>query len=636
MAEDRVERKVTVILATDVVGYSSKIEQNETQTLQTLKACREIIEGLIGEHQGRVFNTAGDSVLAEFPSAVEAVLCASEFQRTIKERNDSVDSEAEQMEFRVGINMGDVVIEGDNLYGEGVNVAARLEALAQPGGICLSKNVHDIVYNKMNLSFTDLGEQQVKDTVVHAVDVSLDGTGQRKLPGTKKAQSSTRMAYLVAGLAIAALIVGGGVWWSQSRPDFEPADQTKFAYELPDKPSIAILPFDNLTGDSEQDYIGDGLSENLIAVLATDPNLFVVARNSSFTYKGKATKVQEVAEQLGVRYVLEGSVQKSGEKLRVTAQLVDAVDGKHLWSERYDRKLDDLFALQDEITNKIFEAMQVKLAVIDVGKVETRLKYAGSPETYRIIMLVRAHWLNVTVADHKEGERLLTELYNKDPENALVIQWLGWYQFQKLLLRLTKDPKQTMALAREYGEKGRIGDGSALLLLSWLDLFARDYDSALGNAGRAAELSPSSGMSNAVAGDHHMMAGQPEKASVLLKHAMRLHPHYDEWVPVRLGFSLVAQEKYDEAEELFMAVIASGKTIRQPVQALEGMAVIAVFKGEMEKARDYIAQLLELNPQFSIQATQGRNGFMKDQAFLKRYLDALRQAGLPDKGKQQA
>ena len=635
MSDDKVERKVTVILATDVVGYSSKIEQNETETLQTLKACREIIEGLIGEHQGRVFNTAGDSILAEFSSAVEAVLCASEFQRNIKERNDSVDTEAEQMEFRVGINMGDVVIEGENLYGEGVNVAARLEALAQPGGICLSKNVYDIVYNKMSLTFTDLGEQQVKDTVVHAVDVALDGTGQRKLPGTKKVQSSTRVAYLVAGLSIVALIVGGGVWW-QSRPDFEPADQTKFAYELPDRPSIAVLPFDNLTGDSEQDYLGDGLTENLIAVLATDPSLFVIARNSSFTYKGKATKVQEVAEQLGVRYVLEGSVQKSGEKLRVTAQLVDALDGKNLWSERYDRKLDDFFALQDEITNKIFEAMQIELTVIGAEYVKTRLKYAGSPETYRIIMQAQALWLSVTVAGHKEGESLLAELYNKDPENILVIQWLGWYQFQKLLLRLTKYPKQTMALAREYGEKGRIGDGSALLLLSWLDLFARDYDSALGNAGRAAELSPSSGMSNAVAGDHHMMAGQPEKASVLLKHAMRLQPHYDEWVPVRLGFSLVAQEKYDEAQELFMAVIASGKTIRQPVQALEGMAVIAVFKGEMEKARDYIAQLLELNPQFSIQATQGRNGFMKDQAFLKRYLDALRQAGLPDKGKQQA
>lgn len=635
MSEDKVKRKVTVILATDVVGYSSKIEQNEIQTLQTLKACREIIEGLIGEHHGRVFNTAGDSVLAEFPSAVEAVLCASEFQRIIKERNTSVDSEAEQMEFRAGINMGDVVIEGDNLYGEGVNVAARLEALAQPGGICLSKNVHDIVYNKMNLSFTDLGEQQVKDTVVHAVDVSLDGTGQRKLPGTKKAQSSTRVAYLVAGLAIVSLIVGGGVWWWQAQPDFEPADQTKFAYQLPGKPSIAVLPFGNLTGDPTQDYLGDGLTENLIAVLATDPNLFVIARNSSFTYKGKATKVQEVAEQLGVRYVLEGSVQKSGEKLRVTAQLVDAVDGKHLWSDRYDRKLGDLFALQDEITNKIFEAMQVEL-VVDVGKVKTRLKYAGSPENYRILMQVRALWLSITVADHKEGERLLTELYNKDPENALVIQWLGWYQFQKLLLRLTKDPKETMALAREYGEKGRIGDGTTLLLLAWLDLFARDYDSAIENAVRAVELSPSSGLSNAIAADHHMMAGKPEEASVLFKHAMRLHPHYDEWVPVRLAFSLVAQEKYDEAQELFTAVITSGKSVRQPVQALEGSAVIAVFKGEVEKARAYIAQLLELNPQFSITATKGRNGFMKDQAFLKRYLDALRQAGLPEKGKQQS
>jgi len=233
MAEGTVQRNVTVILATDVVGFSDKIEQDEDQTLEVLRTCRAIIEGLIAEHHGRVFNTAGDSVLAEFPSAVEAVLCAAEFQQNVRHRNASLEDELQQMEFRVGINMGDVVIEETNLYGDGVNVAARLEALAQPGGVCLSKNVYDIVHKKMNLTFTDLGDQQVKNTVVHAVDVSLEGVSARKLPGTQKARSSRRIAYLLAGLAVVALIAAGGFWWSQTRPDFEPANVSEFAMELP-------------------------------------------------------------------------------------------------------------------------------------------------------------------------------------------------------------------------------------------------------------------------------------------------------------------------------------------------------------------------------------------------------------------
>ena len=244
MADSSPRRKIAVIFATDVVGYSTKMEENEDQTLKNLKVCRNIIEGLVDEHHGRIFNTAGDSVLAEFQSAVEAVICASEFQNTIKERNNTV-SDEEHMEFRVGINMGDVVIEGENLYGEGVNVAARLEALAQPGGICLSRNVHEIVNKKTDFQFHDLGEQTVKNTVLHAVDVTLDGTSQRKLSKpTTKQQSST---------------------------------------EKP--PAIAVLPFTNMSGDPEQEYFADGITEDIITNLSLWKTFPVISRNSSFTYK---------------------------------------------------------------------------------------------------------------------------------------------------------------------------------------------------------------------------------------------------------------------------------------------------------------------------------------------------------------
>ena len=274
MAESSPRRKLAVILATDVVGYSTKMEENEDQTLKNLKVCRNIIDGLVDEHHGRIFNTAGDSVLADFQSAVEAVICASEFQNTIKERNNSVPEE-EQMEFRIGINMGDVVIEGDNLYGEGVNVAARLEALAQPGGVCLSKNVHEIVNKKTDFQFHDLGEQTVKNTVLHAVDVTLNGTSQRELPESKAAKQS-----------------------STDKP-----------------PAIAVLPFANIGGDSEQEYFADGITEDIITNLSLWKTFPVISRNSSFSFKGKSVNIKEVAKELRVRYVVEGSVRKSGIKV---------------------------------------------------------------------------------------------------------------------------------------------------------------------------------------------------------------------------------------------------------------------------------------------------------------------------------
>jgi adenylate cyclase len=306
MAESNTRRKIAVILATDVVGYSTKMEENEDQTLKNLKVCRSIIDGLVEEYHGRIFNTAGDSVLVEFQSAVEAVICGSEFQNTINERNNSVPEE-EQMEFRLGINMGDVVIEGGNLYGEGVNVAARLEALAQPGGVCLSKNVHDIVNKKTNFKFHDLGEQTVKNTVLHAVDVTLEGTSQRKLQET-----------------------------TNEKP-----------------PAIAVLPFANMSGDPEQEYFVDGITEDVITNLSLWKTFPVISRNSSFTYKGKSVNIKEVSKELGVRYLVEGSVRKGGNKVRITAQLIDGTEDNHLWSERWDRSLDDIFEVQDEVSSSI-------------------------------------------------------------------------------------------------------------------------------------------------------------------------------------------------------------------------------------------------------------------------------------------
>ena len=633
MADKKTERKVTVILATDVVGYSTMMEENEEQTLANLKACRSTIDGLIKEHHGRIFNTAGDSILAEFQSAVEAVICASEFQNTIKERNNSVSAE-EQMQFRLGINMGDVVTEGDNLYGEGVNVAARLEALAQSGGICLSKNVHEIVNKKTDFQFHDLGEQKVKNTVVHAVDVTLEGTTQRKLSQTQKISQTASWKKYTAVLILAALIAGGGVWWQQ-QPDFKPADQSKFAYKLPDKPSIAVLPFNNMSGDPSQDYIGDGMTENIIAVLATSSDLFVIARNSSYTFKGKAVKVQEVAEQLGVRYVLEGSVQKPGEKLRVTAQLVDAVDGKHLWAERFDRKLDDLFAVQDEITNKIFNQMQVQLTIGDQAR--DWQTHFDDPEDMRLFVQGLAPFRTFTPEGHQDAERLWTEMFSKNPEGGMGILGQGWLHYQKIVMGMSKNPKQNIKLGREFGEKAHsiMGDGNSLTLLAVLDSIVGNCMAAIEKAERAVEIDPSAGEATAIAGGTLSKCGKPKNAAALFKLAMRLEPYHPKWMPNGLATSLLALGKYEEAQGVLEAIIRSDDVIiRDRLRALTGLAVVSVFKNNLEKAKKYISQLKELDPSFNIAKGKAFNlyrGKMEDMEFVKRYVNAMRKLGLSEK-----
>ena len=316
MSEDKVFRKIAVIFVTDVVNFSTLMEQNEEQTLKNLKACRQILDNLFREHSGRIFNTAGDSVLAEFHSAVSAVICASEFQKLISERNNSVSS-SEQLSFRIGINMGDVVVEGTNLYGEGVNVAARLEALCKPGGVCLSNNVHDFVKQKVDLSFLDLGSQQVKNTTVRAFEVAgKDSSAASAAADNKKVEEDSEQ--------------------EKSKP-----------------PTIAVLPFLNLSNDPEQDYFADGLSEDIISNLSSWRTFPVISRNSSFSYRNTDKKSSEIAKDLDARYMVEGSVRKGGNKIRVTVSLLDAIEDKQIWSQRWDRSLDDIFEVQDEISQSV-------------------------------------------------------------------------------------------------------------------------------------------------------------------------------------------------------------------------------------------------------------------------------------------
>ncbi|MHC4560932.1 MAG: adenylate/guanylate cyclase domain-containing protein, partial [Planctomycetota bacterium] len=366
MALEGFKRKLTAILSADVEGYSRLMSEDEEATVRAITAYREVFYTLIQQHNGKVLDSPGDNLLAEFASVVDAVQCAVAVQKEIKVRNDEL-PENRRMQFRIGINLGDVIQEEERIYGDGVNIAARLEGLAEPGGICVSKTAFDHIESKLPYGYEFLGDQTVKNIakpvgayrVLMEPRVTVAGKPEEKRPAP-----SWHRAIVAGAFAVLVLVVALAIWqFYMRRPSVEPASLDKMAYPLPDKPSVAVLPFDNLSGDPGQDYLADGITENIITALSYIPEIFVIARNSTFTYKGKAVKAQEVAEDLGVRYILEGSVQRTGDRVRITAQFIDATSGRHLWADRYDRNLRDLFALQDEITLKIVFALQVKLSV---------------------------------------------------------------------------------------------------------------------------------------------------------------------------------------------------------------------------------------------------------------------------------
>ena len=632
MSEEKSQRKVTVILAADVVGYSTMMETNEEQTFENLKVCRDIIDSLISEYHGRIFNTAGDSVIAEFQSAVDAVVCSSEIQKTLKERNDSND-ESKSMKFRVGVNMGDVVIEGDNLYGEGVNVAARLEALAQPGGICLSKNVHEIVYNKTNFDFHDLGEQKVKNTKVHAVDVTLDGTKKRKLSQAQQVKNISPWKKYFAISLISGLIVGVGVWWSNFKTDFQPADKNKFAYELPTKPSIVVLPFINISGDSSKEYISNGLTQNIISALAMSPDLFVIGQNSIDKYKDKERKVNQIAEELGVRYVLEGNVQLSGESMRVTTQLFDTIKGRILWSERFDKGLNDIFIVQDEITEEIFIQLQVNIVMgnraFDILK---RMK--SDPKDFRYAIVWRENFMKFTREGREEAIRLTKILEKSDPDNSLVDLHKAYFQLQKIIMKLSKDPKTDIKIGREYAEKAysNIGGGSSVVPQAWFYLFERNYEKAVEKAKLAIELSPSNADMIANAGTMFMFSGDYNEALILYQKAMRLSPYHPKWYANRLAECMLALGRNKEAGEILEAIIRSEKKdIEQISRALTSLIVKEYRVGNIEQSKKYLDKLNKINPKFGLSSVKSYSGLHKNIVYLDSYLKPLRELGLQDK-----
>jgi TolB-like protein/class 3 adenylate cyclase len=455
MTEERARRKLSGILSADAVGYSRLMQDDEASTIRNLEESKRLMGELMGQFKGRVVDAPGDNLLAEFSSVVDATECAVKIQQKLKTKNTEL-PDTRKMEFRIGVNLGDVVEEADRIYGDGINITARIEGLAEPGGICISRTAYGQVKNKLNLGYEYLGEHSVKNIAepvsVYRVLMEPDAAG--KVIGEKrflgKFSRKTAMAVIIGLVIVAGGLIGWNIYLQQFKK-IEPGSVEKMGYPLPDKPSIAVLPFTNMSEDPKQDYFSDGLSDQIISSLSRIPDIFVTARNSTFTYKGKPVKIQKVAEDLGVRYILEGSVQKSGEKVRITAQLIDAITGHHLWSERYDRDLKDIFVLQDDITKKILTALEVNLGEGDQALMMA--KGTRNLEAYLKVLQATYYRRLGNVEDNVKARRLAKEAVTLDPDYAMAYSTLSRTHVMDVLLRSTKSQRKSLETAIELAKK---------------------------------------------------------------------------------------------------------------------------------------------------------------------------------------
>jgi len=582
VVEERAKRKLTAILSADVKGYSRLMGEDELATVRTLEVYREIIAEVIRNYRGRVVDSPGDNVLAEFASVVDAVETAVEIQKELKSKNAEL-PDNRKMLFRIGINLGDVIEESERIYGDGVNIAARIERLSEAGGICISGTAYDQVESKLGLEYEYMGEQTVKN-------ISKPVRVYRVVMKSEEAS------------------------FKKSR-----------TLDLPDNPSIAVLPFDNMSGDPKQEYFSDGLSEEIITALSKVPKLFVIARNSTFTYKGKPVRVQQVAEELGVRYVLEGSLRKAGERVRVTAQLSDAITGQHLWAERYDRELKDIFALQDEMTLKIMQAIQVKLTDGEQARVygkgtdnlEAYLKWLQGKE-----YLTRARRQEIFLA-----RQMLEETISLDPEWAQAYVLLGWTHLLGSFFGWSSSREQSLNEAFKLAQKSLALDDSIPGphgLMSQIYVLKRQHDKAIEEAQRAVELEPNLSFAYTWLGSALMYAGRPRKAITLYKKAVRLNPFPPDYYLRDLGEAYRMADRYEEAITAFKKAIQNNPDY---LEAHLSMACVYSILGRNDDARAEAAEVRRIHPDFSLQDHIKAYPY-KNSTDLDTLIDALRKAGL--------
>ena len=627
------KRKLSTIFSADVAGYSRLMGEDEAATVEAITACREIMGGLIRQHRGRVVDSPGDNLLAEFGSVVDAVQCAVAVQKEFQARNAEL-PENRRMNFRIGINLGDVIEEEGRIYGDGVNIAARLEALADLGGICVSKTAFDHIETKLPLGYEYLGDQTVKNITrpVGAYRVLMDPrvTVAGEVEKEKAVPVGRRKAILAGGVALALVVIVALIWNYYFRPPpMEVASVEKMTFPLPEKPSIAVLPFSNLSGDATQDYIADGISENIISALSKISEMFVIASNSTFTYKGKPVKIQQVSEELGVRYVLEGSAQKIGNRVRITAQLIDATTGHHLWSEKYDRDMKDLFALQDEIAHKIIVELQVKLTEGEQARVSqettTNLE-AWSCAVRGLKLFERPSNENIAKA-----MALFERAVKLDPNYVWAWVRLAWTHL--VASRYSQSPSESFKKVVQIAQKTLAlddSDSDVHALLGTIYSRQKRYKEAITEGKKSIDLGPTNAQAHVILAATMNRVGRFDDAIGLVKKAMRLHPYYPAYYLQWLGGAYRMTGRYEEALTVYKQLLdRSLKNEFPPYVSHLFLAEVYAELGQDEKARTHAAEVLRLNPEFSLNIISKLVTYgYKDPANLERRVNALRKAGL--------
>jgi TolB-like protein/class 3 adenylate cyclase/rhodanese-related sulfurtransferase len=588
VSEEGVERRLTTILAADVVGYSRLMAADEAGTLASLKAIRrELIEPKTVEYHGRVVKLMGDGTLMEFGSVVDAVNFAVDVQQALEERNAKV-PEDRRITFRIGINIGDIIVEGDDIYGDGVNIAARLEGLAEPGGICVARNVFNQVRAKVEVEvgFEDLGAQNVKNIPepVQVFKVLLDSpVGDQVAVAAPAAKRSLRWPLVAGGLALLVIAAGIALWQRPWTPDMEPASVEHMAFPLPDRPSIAVLPFTNMSDDPDQEYFADGMAEDLITDLSKISGLFVIARNSSFSYKGQQVKVRQVAEELGVRYVLEGSVRRAGNEVRINAQLIDATTGGHLWAERYDGTLQDVFAFQDQVTEKIVAALAVNLTGAEQAQQARR--DTDNAEAHDAYLQGWARYRLLTPNNLAEAVPFFDEAIRLDPNYAqahAALASLYWDAYvNDWAFDLDMPSSRAESRANEHLEEA-LKAPTPLGHAVQSRMFASFGfpDEALIEAEKAVALNSSDATALAGLASALVQADRPKEGLGTIEQAMRLDPHHPPNYLITLGAAQFGMEKFEEAAATFARAVK-----RNPDNELP-LIYLAASYGHLGRIRD--------------------------------------------------
>jgi adenylate cyclase len=623
------ERKLTAILCADVYGYSRLMGENEEATLRTLSAYRKIIDSLIENHRGRFVNSAGDSVLAEFASVVEAVNCAVEIQKMLRAENANLPLER-RMEFRIGVNLGDVMVEGAQIYGDGVNVAARLESLAEAGGICISHTVHDQVSTKLTLAYKDLGEQAVKNIAkpVRVYRVLQDGMPAARR--AKRQRSYSRIGVLwLAGLATiaATTVIVQHISLKPPRTSASIPPQERPELPLPNIPSIAVLPFTNMSGDPKQEYFGDGISNQLIEELSRLTGLFVIARNSSFAFKGKATPEHEIGRELGVKYLLEGSIRRTLDRLRIGVELVDASSGTEMWGQRFDRPLKDVFAIQDEIIGKVVTTLGL---ILKLDRLNRWVEVPSTDNLEAFDDFLRAREYGIATAswtrdDEIKVRRWLEKAIALDPNFAQAYAFLAYAYWWGAsgLAQWSANPQADLQHARELAQKALALDDSneaALRLLSYLDSQDRP-DQAIAEAERVVAANPNSAFGYEVLSDALNGAGRPEEALRAGEKAARLDPIRADFYAYTIGGALVEMGRHQEGITVLKRHLAA---YPDNLVAHYFMIVAYAELGRDRDAHAEAAEVMRISPNFSI-ASLARYKNMRSHP---RWAIDMRDAGL--------